>query len=98
MVTHIRKCFAPRILVLVAIALSAVAVGFGLGTARAADPNLDLADAALEKAYVLVDLSQTGGVSPKQQKEFDKAIADALKEIAAARADIAAAKAAVDIP
>ena len=98
MVARIRKCYAPRVFVLVAVALSAVAVGLGVGIAEAADPRLDDADAALQKAYALVDASQTGGVSPKAQKKFDKAIAEALADITSARAAIVDAKAAVDNP
>ena len=98
MVARIRRCFAQRVLVLVALALSAVAIGLGVGIAQAADQRLDEADLALQKAYALVEASQTGAVSPKAQKEFDKAVAQALVDITSARAEIVAAKAAVDNP
>jgi len=89
----------PRRAVAAAAVLAAtVAVGFGVGIAHAADERLDLADAALEKAAVLLQESQAGVVSPKAQKKFDKAVARAIAGIDDVRAEIAEAKSAVDNP
>jgi hypothetical protein len=49
-----------------------------VGIARAADPRLDEADLALQKAVALLEASQTGGVDPKTQRLFDKAVARAI--------------------
>ena len=55
-----------------ALALSA-AIGFGylVGIAQAHDPRLDEAFQALQKAYALVEASQTGGATPQVQHQFD---------------------------
>jgi hypothetical protein len=80
---------------LVAIVV-AVAVGVGVGVARAHDPSLDLADAALEKSYVLLLNSQGPSADTKAGKQFEKSVADAMADIANARAEIAEAEAAAD--
>jgi hypothetical protein len=92
------KCYAPRMFVLVAMILSAVVVGLGVGVAYAADPRLDTADAVLQQAATLLAASQSGEVDAKTQREFDRAIARAVTDIASARAEIATAKVAVDSP
>jgi hypothetical protein len=93
-----RKHASRRNLMAAGAAAGALAIAFGVGIAQAADPKLDLADANLEKAAVLLQESQAGVVSDKQQKTFDKAIARAIADVEAARAELAAAKAAVDNP
>jgi hypothetical protein len=52
-----------RLLLVVAVAIGAAALGYGIGVATAADPRLDEADAALQKADALLADSQSGGVS-----------------------------------
>src|SRR5436190_5618116 len=91
---------APRRLLLVAAAiLVAVALGYGIGAATAADPRLDEADAALQKAdALLADSESGGGLSDQDQHKFDKAIGRARDDIGDARLRIAEAKAIVDNP
>ena len=87
-----------RWLALGALILAVVATAFGIGTAYAADQRLAEADAALQKAAALLEASESGVASPKTQKEFDKAVGQALAGIASARAEILAAQNAVDNP
>jgi hypothetical protein len=75
-----------------------VALGVWIGIARAADPRLDETDLALQKAVALLEASQTGGVDPKTQRLFDKAVARAIADVEDARASITDAKNAVDNP
>jgi hypothetical protein len=77
---------------------SALAIGLGVGIAQAADPRLDTADAALVQAQTLLAATETCCVSAKAEKEFHKAVADAIGHIDEARADIVRAKDAVDNP
>ncbi len=63
-----------------------MALGVWIGIARAADPRLDEADLALQKAVALLEASQTGGVDPKTQRLFDKAVARAIGDVEDARA------------
>jgi hypothetical protein len=53
-------------------------------------------DLALRKAHALVEALQTGGNVSDKTQQFDKALADALADFSAARAEIVAAKRAVD--
>lgn len=88
---------APRLLVLcVAAVIAAVALGYGIGVATAADPRLDEADAALQKADALLAASQSGGLSDQDQHKFDKAVSRAMEDVGDARLRIAEAKAIVD--
>lgn len=87
-----------RFLLIGAAVTAAVALGFGIGIARAADPRLDEADTALQKADALLKASQSGTVDPKTQHRFDKAVAQAIADVQDARANIAGAKNAVDNP
>ena len=87
-----------RALVALAVLVSVAAIGFGVGAANAADPRLDEADAALQKAQALLEASQTGGVSDQAQHRFDKAVAHAIADVEAARQEIVDAKDAVDNP
>lgn len=64
--------------------------------AGAADPQLDEADAALQKAKALLEVSQPGGVSDQARHRFEKAVARAIADVEDAREQIAEAKAAVD--
>ena len=83
-----------------------IAVGSGavflLATTAAAagrrlhDPNLDLADAAIEKAEGLLQLTSCAVVDDKATKECEKAVAKALADLADAREQIGAAAAATD--
>lgn len=83
----------------VAIASAAV---FLLATTAAAvgrrphDPNLDLADAAIEKAEGLLQLTSCDVLNDKNAKECEKAVAKALADLASAREEVAAAIAASD--
>jgi sensor histidine kinase regulating citrate/malate metabolism len=86
-----------RLVLIVVTVVAVVVVGVGVGIARAADQRLTEADMALQKAAALVEASQTGGtVSPQAQKRFDKAVAQALEDIADARAEIVLAIEAAD--
>jgi hypothetical protein len=87
-----------RWLALGALILAVAAIAFGIGTAYAADQRLADADNALQKAAALLEESQSGVTSPKTQKQFDKAVGQALADIASARAEILAAQNAVDNP
>jgi hypothetical protein len=72
-------------------AATAAAAGF-----RPHDPDLDLADAALEKAEGLLQLTSCGIEGTKGTKECEKAVAKALADLSDARAEIALAIAAAD--
>jgi hypothetical protein len=87
-----------RFLLIGAAVAAVLALGLGIGMARAADPRLDEADAALQKAQALLQASQTGGVDPKTQRRFDKTVALAIADVEDARTSIADAKYAVDNP
>jgi hypothetical protein len=93
---------SPRSLLLLAVAavLCAAAVAFGVGVAGAADPRLDEADLALQKAQALLEASQSGLLPDQTQAQhrFDKAVARAIADVQQAREEIAAAKAAADNP
>ncbi len=88
----------PRYMLIGAAVLAALAVGLGIGIARAADPRLDEADLALQKAQALLEASQTGGVDAKTQRRFDKAVGRAIADVQDARASIVDAKSVVDNP
>jgi Tfp pilus assembly protein PilE len=93
---HVSRA-APRVVALVFVLLVAAMGAYSIGVARAADPRLTEADQALQKAAALLEASQTGGaVSPQAQKRFDKSIAQALADVAAARAEIVTAIEAAD--
>ena len=90
--------FTRRVLLLGGIVACVVALAVGIGEAMAADPRLDEADAALQKAGALLEAAQAGVVTDKQQKQFDRAVGNALDAVAKARAQIVEAKAVVDNP
>lgn len=71
---------------------AAGAIAFGVGSAQAADPKLDLADASLEKAALLLQESHAGVVSDRQLRIFDRALARAIADVQAARVELAVAK------
>ena len=74
----------------------ALSVGF-VAAVYAADPRLEEADGALEKAEALVLASQTGGgVPPTVQRQFDRHRQRAVDAINRARAQVAAAQDVVD--
>jgi hypothetical protein len=74
----------------------ALSVGF-VAAVYAADPRLEQADGALEKAEALVLASQTGGgVPPWVQQAFDRRRQRAVDLINRARAQVAAAQDVVD--
>ncbi|MGH3126723.1 MAG: hypothetical protein ACRDPX_02270 [Gaiellaceae bacterium] len=75
---------------------STLAIGIGVGIAQAADPRLDTADAALVQAKNLLLASETCCVTERAEKQFHKAVGDAIGHIDDARADIVKAKTAVD--
>lgn len=87
------------VVALVALAASALAIALGATAAEAADPRLDLADESLVNAAALLAAANTGGVvPPKAQREFDRAVARAIADIASAREEIVKAQNAVDNP
>jgi hypothetical protein len=56
-----------------AVALSAAVVfGYVVAVVQAHDPRLDEAQQALQKAFALVEASQTGGAPPQTQRLFDR--------------------------
>jgi hypothetical protein len=55
-------------------------------------------DLALRKAYALAAVSQTRGNVSTKELRFDQSVVEALADFAAARAEIVAAKVAVDHP
>ena len=63
---------------------------------RLHDPRLDLADAAIEKAEVLLQSTSCDELNDKESKECEKALARALADLSSAREEIAAAEAAQD--
>jgi hypothetical protein len=85
-------------LFVVAAVVCLVVIGVAIGAARAADPRLDEADAALQKAQALLEASQPGVASEKAQRRFARAVARAVADVEDARAEIAIAKDAVDNP
>ena len=87
-----------RALLVSAAVTSTLAIGFGVGMAQAADPRLDTADAALVQASNLLTASQVCCVSAKAEKQFHRAVAEAIGHIEDARADIVEAKSAADTP
>jgi hypothetical protein len=89
---------ARRALALGGAVVAAVALAYGVSIAQAADQRLDDADAALEKAAALLEASESGPVSEKQQKRFERAVAKAIAHVEDARAQIVQAKDAVDNP
>jgi hypothetical protein len=89
---------ATRFMLAAACLGAAIALGVGIGVAHAADERLDLADALLEKAAVLLNESEAGVVDSKAQKKFDRSIDRALDHIAEARTQIENARDAVDNP
>ena len=93
-----RRLRARRLLMTVAALASVAAISYGAGFATAADPRLDEADAALQKAAALLEASQTGGASQQVQHRFDKAVVRAVADIEDARQQIVEARAAVDNP
>lgn len=76
----------------------AAAVGLSASAAHAADPRLDEADAALQKAAALLESAQSGSSDARVQRRFEHHRQQALDAIARSRAHIAAAKSAVDNP
>jgi multidrug resistance efflux pump len=90
-----RRAFIPF-----AVLASALAIGIGIGASvgSAADQRLDDADNALQKASALLEASEAGVVSEKQQKQFDRAVARAIAHVDQAREQIMNAKDAVDSP
>lgn len=89
---------ARRALALGGAVVAAVALAYGVSIAQAADQRLDDADAALEKVAALLEASESGPVSEKQQKRFERAVAKAIAHVEDARAQIVQAKDAVDNP
>jgi len=63
---------------------------------RLHDPRLDLADAAIEKAEVLLQSTSCDELNDKHAKECERAVARALADLSSARVEIAAAQAAQD--
>jgi hypothetical protein len=68
----------------------ALLVGLTLGL-QAHDPSLDTADAALEKAMILLSITECPTVDPKVQDECTKEIERAIRNVERAREHVAAA-------
>ncbi|MGH2951133.1 MAG: hypothetical protein ACRDKX_03715 [Solirubrobacterales bacterium] len=88
-----RRLLRPALIA--AAAVAALGAGFAV-LAYAADPRLDEADQALQKADALLAASSSAGASPKVEKEFAHHVDRARELIARARAHVEAAKTAVD--
>ncbi len=80
------------------LALSAaMTVGYLGGRLQAAhDPRLDEAFAALQKAFALVEASQTGGAPDQIQRQFDKHRERAMELITRAMEEVVLAGEATD--
>jgi hypothetical protein len=83
------------------VAVGGTAVLLLTATASAAsrsfhDPNLDLADAAIEKAEVLLQSTSCDLLDDKRAKECAKSVARALGALSEARQEVAAAAVAQD--
>lgn len=80
------------------LALSAaMTIGYLGGRLQAAhDPRLDEAFAALQKAFALVEASQTGGAPDQIQRQFDKHRERALELITRAMEEVVLAGEAAD--
>ena len=65
-------------------------IGLTLGL-QAHDPSMDTADLALEKAMILLTISECPTVDPKAQDECIKEIERAVRNIERAREHVAAA-------
>jgi hypothetical protein len=76
----------------------ALVVGFGVGKANAADPQLDQALLALEKAEALVNNTSAEGAPEKVQRRFERHTRRAVDQIVQTMAEIDAAKDAYDNP
>ncbi len=87
-----------RRLAALAPVVAALVVGYGVGIAHAADPQLDQALLALEKAEALVQNSSAEGAPEQVQRRFDRHTDRAVSDIERAMSQIAAAKDAYDNP
>jgi hypothetical protein len=87
---------ASRALAILALS-AAMTVGYlGARLQAAHDPRLDEAFAALQKAFALVEASQTGGAPDQVQRQFDKHRARALELITRAMEEVVLAGEATD--
>jgi selenocysteine lyase/cysteine desulfurase len=77
----------PRTLAILALT-GAMAFGYLIARAQAHDPRLDEAFQALQKAYALVEASQTGGAEDQVQRQFDKHRERALELITRAMEEV----------
>ena len=90
---HTHGRIRPITAMLALVAVLGVSSAF---IAYAADPQLDQADQALQKADALLEASQPGVVSPLAKVRFTLHVNRARALVARARQQLAAAKAAVD--
>ena len=87
-----------RLLLIVVTAVAALVLGLWIGVTRAADPRLDEADLALQKAEGLLEAAQSGTTDPEVQHRLDRAVSRAIESVERARARIVDAQDAVDNP
>jgi hypothetical protein len=73
-----------------------LATGAAAESRRLHDPNLDLADAAIEKAMGLLQLTSCDLLIDRNARECEKSVAKALADLSRAREEIAAAEMAQD--
>ena len=78
--------------------LAALAIGFTIGVAQAADQRLDEAQLGLQKVQALLEAAQSGEVSEKTQRKFERHRSRALHHVEQAMEQIDAANDAVDNP
>jgi hypothetical protein len=77
---------------LAALALTgAMTIGYLIAIVQAHDPRLDEAFQALQKAFALVEASQTGGAPPHTQHRFDQHRERALDFITRAMEEVVTA-------
>ena len=81
----------------VAIVLSAsMTFGYLVASVKAHDPRLDEAFQALQKAFALVEASQTGGAPHQVQHQFDRHRGRAMELISRAMDEVTMAGAVAD--
>jgi hypothetical protein len=80
------------------VLMATLVMGMGLGVAlvQAADPRLDEAVQALQKAAALVEAASAGTVPARTQRRFDRHVDKALESIEEAMGHIVAAGVAAD--
>jgi len=90
LVLALGRVFNGRRAIVGGVITTALLLGLTLGL-QAHDPSMDIADAALEKAMILLTITECPTVDPKVQDECTKEIERAVRNIERARENVAAA-------